>query len=103
MTIQFRIGMCSLLLLAGCVTEKPGGLPQFDENRTITLGAGQSVILARGQRAKTPSGTTVIQPGPGGNAVMINGQNNTVNAGAGVIVSVSANATGPADNIVIAQ
>jgi hypothetical protein len=90
-------------VLAGCATETPRAFPYFDQDHTITLTAGQSVILARGQRAKAPFGTVVIQPGPGGSAVTLNGQKNTVNAFPGVIVSAPADATGPADNLVIVK
>jgi hypothetical protein len=84
-------------------SDKPIGFPAFDRDHTITLGPGQSVILARGQTARVPFGTAVIQSGPGGKAVTINGQKNTVNAGAGVIVSAPVDASGPADNLVIVK
>ncbi len=85
------------------ITQKLHSFPEFDGEHSITLSAGQSVILARGQTAKAPPGTTVIQPGPGGSVANINGQKNTVHAGPGVIVTVAANASGLADNLVIAK
>jgi hypothetical protein len=103
MKLLFGLGICAVLALAGCVTERPTAFPHFDSNNTITLGPGQSVILARGQTARVPFGTMVIQPGPGGSAITLNGQKNTVNAGAGAIVTAPADATGLADNVVIAR
>jgi hypothetical protein len=103
MTIRNGFLTFAVVVLAGCATEAPRAFPYFDPDYTITLAAGQSVILARGQRAKAPFGTAVIQPGPGGGAVTLNGQKNTVNASPGVIVSVPAEATGPADNLVIVK
>ena len=85
------------------VAGKPHGFPEFDDQHSIVLSAGQSVILARGQKAKVPYGTSVVQPGPGGRAVTLNGQMNTIDAGPGVIVTVPANASGPADNLVIVK
>ncbi len=87
-------------MLTGCATEAPRAFPYFDREHTITLAAGQSVILARGQKAKIPYGSIVIQPAAGGRAITLNGQKNTVDAGPGVIVSVPVDATGPADNVV---
>lgn len=100
---RFGFGICAALTLAGCATDRPSAFPQFDHEHTITLSAGQSVILARGQSAKVPFGSIVVQPGPGGSAVTLNGQKNTVNAGPGAIVSVPVDATGPADNLVIVK
>lgn len=77
--------------------------PAFDETQTVTLSAGQRVVLARGQTAKVPYGTTVVQPGPNGSGVVLAGQKNTVEASAGVIVTVPADASGPADNVVVAR
>jgi hypothetical protein len=103
MKIRMMGTIGAALLLAGCATEKPNGFPQFDRDNTITLGPGQSVILARGQTVKVPFGSAVIQPGPGGSAVILNGQKNTVAAAAGAIVTVPVNAAGPADNLVVSK
>jgi hypothetical protein len=84
-------------------TQNSHSFPEFDGEHSITLRAGQSVILARGQTAKVPAGTAVLQPGPGGSGANINGQKNTVNAGPGVIVTVATDASGPADNLVIVK
>ena len=92
-----------LLAIPSGVAEKQQSFPAFDAEHSITLSAGQSVILAQGQKAKVPHGTAIVQPGPGGNACMLNGQQNTINAGPGVIVTVSINASGPADNLVIVK
>ncbi len=91
------------MLILGAIAGKPDSFPTFDKNHTITLRPGDSVILARGQRANVPFGTSVIQPGPGGGAAVLKGQKNTVDAGAGVIVTVPVDATGPADNVVVAK
>ena len=85
------------------VAKSQNDFPVFDDQHSITLTAGQSVILARGQTAKVPAGTVIIQPGPNANGFNIQGQRNTVNAGAGVIVCVSIDASGAADNLVTAK
>ena len=89
-----------MLVLASIAAEKPQSFPEFDSKHTITLRPGQSVILAAGQKANAPYGTTVVQPGAGGQVIQINGQKNMVDAGPGVIVSVPVDAGGPADNII---
>jgi hypothetical protein len=66
----------------------------------LILKAGQSAILVGGQSARFPGGTTVSCPG--GGTVTVQGHHNTVNATAGTIVAVPLNATGEADNVVIA-
>jgi hypothetical protein len=103
MNTRYGFGLCAALMLAGCAAEAPTAFPYFDQGQTITLSAGQSVILARGQRAKAPFGVTVIEPGPGGSTVILKGQKNTVNARPGVIVTVPTDATGPADNFVVVK
>jgi hypothetical protein len=65
-----------------------------------TLAAGQTVTLAAGQMLLVPAGTTVTS---GTNSSSLQGQLNTVSAAAGAVVSVPANATGPADNVVMAH
>jgi hypothetical protein len=103
MKTRYSLRLCAALMLAGCATKTPTASPYFDQEQTITLGAGQSVILARGQSAKAPFGVTVIGPGPGGTSVILNGQKNTVNSHPGVIVSVPTDATGPADNLIVVK
>lgn len=67
----------------------------------IQLAPGQSITLVSGQSIKVPSGTTVQLPNSGG-SMTLTGDNNTVNTIAGAVVSAPANATGPADNTVVA-
>jgi len=93
----------SILLLAGCASDPVVGFPAFNKDHVIVLTAGQSVILARGQRALVPFGSSVIQPGPKHNEVTLNGQKNTVYTEAGAIVTVPVDAAGTSDNIVIAK
>jgi hypothetical protein len=65
-----------------------------------TLAAGQTVTLAAGQMLLVPAGTTVTSAS---NTSSLRGQLDTVSAAAGAVVSVPANATGPADNVVTAH
>jgi len=101
MKLLFPILFIASLALASQSGQPASGFPQFDSNNTITLRAGQSVILAGGQTAKVPYGTVVSQPG--GGTATLKGQKNTIRAGGGVIVSVPVGASGPADNLVVAD
>jgi hypothetical protein len=58
------------------------------------------VTLAAGQMLLVPAGTTVTSAS---NTSSLRGQLDTVSAAAGAVVSVPANATGPADNVVTAH
>jgi len=77
--------------------------PHFDEKGFITLSPGQSIILAGGQTALVPFGTTVVFPAATPGSANILGQKNTVHAFPGTIVAVPINAFGPADNVVFAK
>lgn len=66
----------------------------------LVLSAGQTAILVAGQSARFPAGTTLCVPN--GQNVKVFGQKNTVNATPGTIIAVPLNASGEADNIVIA-
>ena len=101
MKVLIPLAILAAVGVASHSTDSTNGFPQFDGDHTITLRAGQSVILASGQKAKVPYGTAVREPG-GGSAVL-KGHGNNVNATGGVIVSVPVDAVGPADNIVIAK
>jgi hypothetical protein len=61
---------------------------------------GQSLTLHAGQSVKVQSGVKIKTVG--GGLININGHNNTVVTPPGAVISVPDNATGPADNIVIA-
>ena len=66
-----------------------------------TLVAGQTVTLNAGDKVLVLAGTTVSTPD--GNKIVLSGHSNTTNVRAGSTVSVPANATGAADNLVIAS
>ncbi len=68
--------------------------------QTRTLGAGQSFEMRPNQTFYVPSNTTVVSSG---NTITITGHKNTVNASVGSVVTVAADATGPADNIVLSH
>jgi len=101
MKFVLPLALCAVIASTAVPTKQGNGFPQFDADHTITLSAGQSVILASGQKAKVPYGTTVSQPG--GGSAMLNGHGNKVNATGGAIVSVPVDAAGSADNTVIAK
>ncbi len=88
-TIATMIALCAAL--AAC-----GG----DDSDPDTLSAGQSVTIAHGQTLHVPSGTVVDS---NGSQVTITGHQDTIHVAAGATVSVQAGASGPADNLVIAD
>jgi hypothetical protein len=78
------------------------GLAACDGDDTIpqtrTLGAGQSYTIGPNQTFYVPSNTVVDSTS---GRVTITGHKNTVNASVGAVVTAPADATGPADNLVI--
>jgi hypothetical protein len=80
-----------------------------------SLAPGQSVTLASGQSVKVPAGTMIRVSGSvtvsgeraklsfDGTMVTISGDNGTVTTSAGAVISVPADAIGPADNTVTAK
>lgn len=65
------------------------------------LAAGKSIVLGSGQSVAVPSGTTIVAPD--GTTITLKGHRNVVNTTTGAVITVSYEATGPADNIVIAK
>ena len=88
-TLALLCAVCASV--AGC-----GG----DSGDPDTLAAGQSATIKQGQTLHVPSDTVVDQ---GSNRVVITGHQNTVHVTAGAVVEVQADASGPADNLVIAN
>ena len=68
--------------------------------QTRTLGAGQSYPIGPNQTFYVPS-YTVIDSSSG--RVTITGHKNTVNVAVGAVVTAAADASGPADNLVISH
>jgi len=68
--------------------------------QTRTLGAGQSYAIGPNQTFYVPS-NTVIDSSSG--RVTITGHKNTVTVSVGTVVTVAADATGPADNLVVSH
>ena len=77
-----------------------GGSDAASTPVTKSLQAGQSLTLSAGQSVNVPAGTTV---NAGTSTINVLGHNNQVNTSAGAVVTVSATATGPADNVVTAK
>lgn len=65
-----------------------------------TLSAGQSATIGHGQTLHVPSDTIID---PSGSHFTIMGHQNTIHVNAGVVVAVQADASGPADNLVVAN
>jgi hypothetical protein len=68
--------------------------------QTRTLGAGESLAIGPNQTYYVPSNTTVVT---NGSSVTITGHKNTVTALVGAVVTVAADATGAADNMVVSH
>lgn len=68
--------------------------------QTRTLGAGQSYAIGPNQTFYVPS-NTVVDSSSG--RVTITGHKNTVTATVGAVVTAPADATGPADNLVVSH
>ncbi|SFM42390.1 hypothetical protein [Rugamonas rubra] len=68
--------------------------------KPAVLAAGKSVILNAGQSVMVPAGTVVR--GTNNTVITIKGNLNTVHTTPGATVSVPADASGPADNTIIA-
>lgn len=102
MTIRRHLGICVALMLLACATERSTARPYFDQENTITLGAGRSVILAHNQRIKVQSGAVAAYPPSASGGMILNGHGETLCIHPGAIVSAPADATGSADNLVIA-
>jgi hypothetical protein len=68
--------------------------------QTRTLSAGQSYAIGPNQTFYVPS-NTVIDSSSG--RVTITGHKNTITASVGAVVTVAADATGPADNLVVSH
>jgi hypothetical protein len=81
--------------LAGC-----GGGGTSDEPANVTLTGGQQVTMAAGEIAYAPSGFTVNDHGT---ITTSNVHHNTAHVKAGAVVTVPPDASGPADNEIIAQ
>jgi hypothetical protein len=90
----------STVICAVALSACGGGSETSSASAPRTLQAGQSVTLGAGQTVNVPAGTTVKE---GTNTFNIFGHNNQVHTYAGAIVTVSATATGPADNVVTAK
>jgi hypothetical protein len=88
-TILLVAALCAGL--AACGGE--GGDPD-------TLSAGQSATIGHGQTLHVPSDTIID---PSGSHFTIMGHQNTIHVNAGVVVAVQADASGAADNLVIAN
>jgi hypothetical protein len=65
-----------------------------------TLSAGQSATIHSGQTLHVPSDTIID---PSGSHFTIMGHGNTITVAAGVVVAVQADASGAADNLVVAH
>lgn len=68
---------------------------------TVTLSAGQSATLSSGETVMAPSDFTVKDTN--GSSYTVNGHRNTINMSAGAVVTVSASASGAADNAIVAK
>ena len=90
-TITLAGALCASL--AACGGGHDDTIPQ-----TRTLGAGQSYTMGPNQTFYVPSNTVVDS---NGSHITITGHGNTVNALVGAVVTVAADATGPADNLVV--
>ena len=90
-TIALTIALCASLIACG------GNDSGSD---TDTLGPGQSATIAHGQTLHVPAGTVVDS---NGSQITVNGHQNTIHVVAGATVTVAASASGPADNLVIAD
>jgi len=88
-TFALTITLCAALAACGGEDATPD-----------TLAAGQSTTMSHGQTLHVPSGTTIDS---NGNQVVVTGHQNTIHVAAGATVSVQPGATGPADNLVIAD
>ena len=88
-TILLAAALCAAL--AACGGEDGG--PE-------TLGPGQSATIEHGQTLHVPSDTIID---PSGSHFTIIGHQNTIHVSAGVVVAVQADASGAADNLVIAN
>jgi hypothetical protein len=87
-----------VMALAGCTT-RPSSVPtHIDQRPTITIKAGESVLLKNGQQALVPSGATLSS---GKSEFKINGNGLTMKGRFPEIVSVPIDAKGPADNLII--
>jgi hypothetical protein len=91
---------CSIVICAIALTGCGGGSDTASPPVVKTLQAGQSMTLSAGQSVNVPAGTTV---NAGTNTINISGHNNQVHTAPGAVVTVSAGATGPADNLVATQ
>lgn len=93
-----------IAILSACGGGGDSGNSATGGNSTTASGTpavvpnGSSVTLAQNSSVLVPSGTTISAPN--GSVVTINGTSNTVYTQAGATVSVPANATGPANNLV---
>ncbi|HTB80487.1 MAG TPA: hypothetical protein VK717_06340 [Opitutaceae bacterium] len=99
--MKIAILVITFFSLTGYATQEAVAQEKSDRPSAITLTAGQSVILPAGESAAVPLGTVVRNPN--GISVVINGHRNTIDASAGVFISVPVSAKGPPDNIVIAK
>jgi hypothetical protein len=105
--------LIAMLTASGCssVANEPSAQTNqakisSDQSRTITLRAGQSLILASNERIEAPSGVFAAEPDKSGRdngKIVMNGHGNTLSVPPGVTISVPTDAVGPADNLVIAQ
>jgi hypothetical protein len=91
----------SVALCVAAFSACGGGSDSTPSAAPTTLSAGQSITLEKGQTVDVPAGTTVSAPN--GNVVVVQGHSNTVTTSPGSVVSVATSASGPADNIVVAQ
>ena len=71
-----------------------------DDSDPDTLSAGQSATIHAGQTLHVPSDTIID---PSGSHFTIIGHGNTIDVAAGVVVAVQADASGAADNSVVAH
>jgi hypothetical protein len=82
------------------VTPNPMHLVYTPAAAALTLSAGTSVTLGPGQMLLVPAGTTVTA---NGGTSSLQNHLGTITTSAGSVVAVPANASGPADNVVMVR
>jgi sugar lactone lactonase YvrE len=94
------LALCCAVLVTGCGGGSSPGAANSDPASTspMVLAAGSTFTMTANISVLVPSGTVVTSAN--GNVVTVNGTNNTVSTQAGAVVTVPANATGPATDLV---
>ena len=88
-TIVPAVVLCACLAACGGESSDPD-----------TLSAGQSATIGHGQTLHVPSDTLID---PSGSHFTLIGHQNTIHVDAGVVIAVQADASGAADNLIIAN